>query len=74
MEYSIGEFSKLTNPGIHTLRYYEHEGLITPKRNASNRQALNDQIAQLQEHKIKLDEKIEFYRNEIERVNTRGAG
>ncbi len=126
MEYSIGEFSKLTNLGIHTLRYYEHEGLITPKRNASNRrcysdkdftwiefikrlkdtgmpikeiryyaklradgeptlsermemlvqhrQALNDQIAQLQEHKTKLDEKIEFYRNEIERVNTGGAG
>ncbi len=123
MEYSIGEFSKLTNLGIHTLRYYEHEGLITPERNASNRrcysdkdftwiefikrlkdtgmpikeirryarlradgdptlsermemlvqhrQALNDQISQLQEHKTKLDEKIEFYRNEIERVNNR---
>ncbi len=37
MDYSIGEFSKLTNLGIHTLRYYEHEGLITPERNASNR-------------------------------------
>ena len=34
-----------------------------------HRQALNEQIAMLQEHKIKLDEKIEFYRNEIERVN-----
>lgn len=33
-----------------------------------HRQALNEQIARLQEHKIKLDEKIEFYRNEIERV------
>ena len=33
-----------------------------------HRQALNEQIAQLQEHKIKLDEKIEFYRNEIERT------
>ena len=121
MEYSIGEFSRLTNLTIHTLRYYEHENLITPKRNSSNRrcysdkdltwiefikrlkdtgmpikeikhyaelraagnstlsermellvkhrQALNEQIAQLQEHKIKLDEKIEFYNNEIERVN-----
>ena len=121
MEYSIGDFSKLTGLGIHTLRYYEHEGLITPERNSSNRrcysdkdftwtyfikrlkdtgmpikeirhyaelraagdptlfermemlvqhrQALNEQIAQLQEHKTKLDEKIEFYRNEIERVN-----
>ena len=121
MEYSIGDFSKLTGLGIHTLRYYEHEGLIAPERNASNRrcysdkdlawiefikrlkdigmlikeikhyaelraagdhtffermemlvqhhQALNEQITLLQEHKIKLDEKIEFYRNEIKRVN-----
>jgi len=120
MEYSIGEFSKLTDLGIHTLRYYEHEGLITPKRNAAgrrcysdkdltwtyfikrlkdtgmpikeithyaklradgdptllermemlvqHRQALNEQIAQLQEHRTKLDEKIDFYRKEIERV------
>ena len=125
MEYSIGEFSKLTGLGIHTLRYYEQEGLIAPERNSSNRrcysdkdltwiafikrlkdtgmpikeirhyaelrtsistlsermemlvqhrQALNEQIARLQEHKIKLDEKIEFYRNEIECVNTKGAG
>jgi len=126
MEYSIGDFSKLTGLGIHTLRYYEHEGLITPERNAGNRrcysdkdlawvsfikrlkdtgmsikkirhyaelrasgdptlfermemlvqhrQTLNEQIAQLQEHKTKLDEKIKFYRNEIERVNTKGAG
>ena len=118
MEYSIGDFSKLTGLGIHTLRYYEHEGLIVPERNSSNRrrysdkdltwiefikrlkdtgmpikeirhyaelraagdstlfermemlvqhrQALNEQIAQLQEHKTKLDEKIEFYRKEIE--------
>ena len=34
-----------------------------------HRQALNEQIARLQEHKIKLDEKIEFYNSEIERVN-----
>ncbi|MDE7268091.1 MAG: MerR family DNA-binding protein, partial [Lachnospiraceae bacterium] len=32
-------------------------------------QALNEQIAQLQKHKIKLDEKIEFYRNKIERMS-----
>ncbi|GFI15265.1 hypothetical protein IMSAGC009_00422 [Lachnospiraceae bacterium] len=34
-----------------------------------HRQALNEQIARLQKHKIKLDEKIEFYRKEIERVH-----
>lgn len=42
MEYSIGEFSKLTRLGIHTLRYYEHENLITPRRNSSNRRCYTD--------------------------------
>lgn len=42
LEYSIGEFSKLTNLGIHTLRYYEHEHLITPGRNSSNRRCYTD--------------------------------
>lgn len=117
MEYSIGEFSRLTGLGIHTLRYYEQEGLIAPERNSGNRrrysdrdiawisfikrlkdtgmpikeikryahlraegnptlqarlemlvqhrQALNEQIMQLQEHRDRLDEKIDFYRNEI---------
>ena len=37
-------------------------------------QTLNEQIVQLQEHKIKLDEKISFYRKECERVNTKRAG
>ena len=118
MEYSIGEFSRLTNLGIHTLRYYEHENLITPKRNSSNRrcysdkdlawtyfikrlkntgmpikeiqryaklraegdltlnermemltvhrESLNEQIKVLQEHMAKLDDKIDFYRHEID--------
>ena len=104
MEYSISEFSRLTNLGIHTLRYYEHENLITPKRNSSNRRCysdkdlawiefikrlkdtgmpikeiqryaelrakgdltLNEQIKALQEHMAKLDDKIDFYRQEIE--------
>jgi DNA-binding transcriptional MerR regulator len=42
LNYSIGEFSKLTNLGIHTLRYYEHENLITPERNSSNRRRYSD--------------------------------
>ncbi|MDD4844595.1 MAG: MerR family transcriptional regulator [Anaerotignum sp.] len=37
MKYSIGEFSKLTHLGIHTLRYYEDEKLIIPERNNANR-------------------------------------
>ena len=121
MEYSIGEFSRLTNLGIHTLRYYEHENLITPKRDSSNRrcysdkdlawtyfikrlkntgmpikeiqryaklraegdltlnermemltvhrESLNEQIKALQEHMAKLDDKIDFYRQEIERTS-----
>lgn len=118
LEYSIGEFSRLTNLGIHTLRYYEHENLIMPKRNSSNRrcysdkdlswiefikrlkdtgmpikeiqryaelraegdltlnermemltvhrESLNEQIKALQEHMAKLDDKIDFYRHEID--------
>ncbi len=42
MEYSIGEFSEVTGLGIHTLRYYEHEGLIAPMRNSSNRRRYSD--------------------------------
>lgn len=118
MGYSIGDFSKLTGLGIHTLRYYEHEKLISPERNTGNRRrysekdiawvdfikrlkdtgmpikeiqqyailraagdstltermemliqhrhTLNKQIKQLQEHKNKLDDKIDFYRKEIQ--------
>ena len=42
MKYSIGNFAKLTGLGIHTLRYYEHEGLIAPERNSSNRRCYSD--------------------------------
>ncbi len=121
LEYSIGEFSRLTGLGIHTLRYYEQEGLVTPERNPRNRrrysdkdlawikfikrlkdtgmtikaiqryarlraegtvtlqermdmliahrETLGEQIGQLQEHKAKLDDKIAFYRQEIERAS-----
>lgn len=123
--YSIGKFSELTGLGIHTLRYYEQEGLIVPARNASNRrrysdadltwiafikrlkatgmpvkeirryarlraagnatlaerlelltqhrQSLQEQIGQLHEHEARLDEKIAFYRQEIERNLTDAA-
>lgn len=37
MTYSIGEFSKLTNLSIYTLRYYEQEQLITPNRKGNGR-------------------------------------
>lgn len=34
--YSIGQFSQITELSIDTLRYYEKEKLIYPKRNSSN--------------------------------------
>lgn len=37
MNYSIGEFAKLTNLSIDTLRYYEKEGLIAPGRKENSR-------------------------------------
>lgn len=43
MDYSIGEFSKHTGLGIHTLRYYEKEQLLSPTRNAANRRRYSDQ-------------------------------
>lgn len=42
MQYSIGEFSKLTGLSIHTLRYYEHENLIIPQRDSCNRRRYSD--------------------------------
>lgn len=121
LEYSIGEFSRLTGLGVHTLRYYEQENLITPERNSGNRrcysdkdldwikfikrlkdtgmpikaiqryarlraegsttlqermemliahrEALGEQMRQLQEHMAKLDDKIDFYRQEIKRAS-----
>ncbi|MEX2804695.1 MerR family transcriptional regulator [Streptococcus sp. H31] len=41
MHYSIGKMSKLTKLSIHTLRYYEKEGLIVPKRDEGNRRCYN---------------------------------
>jgi len=42
MSYSIGEFSALTNLGIHTLRYYEKENLITPDRKKNGRRLYSE--------------------------------
>ena len=42
MNYSIGEFSKLTNISIYTLRYYEKEVLITPDRKENGRRMYSE--------------------------------
>ena len=46
MDYSIGEFSNLTNISIYTLRYYEKENLIIPgrKENGNRCYSENDVI------------------------------
>lgn len=120
LKYSIGEFSCITQLGIHTLRYYEHEHLLTPERNSANRRIYSDKdlvwiefikrlkdtgmpikdiqhyaelraagdvtlnerldilmkhreslktkIDQLSDSMLKLDNKIDYYRKEIERM------
>ncbi len=42
MNYSIGEFSKLSGISIHTLRYYEKENLITPDRKENGRRCYTE--------------------------------
>lgn len=42
MSYTIGEFSALTNLGIHTLRYYEKENLISPERKENGRRLYSE--------------------------------
>ncbi len=42
MNYSIGEFSNLTNISIYTLRYYEKENLIIPDRKDNGRRCYSE--------------------------------
>lgn len=42
MNYSIGEFSDLTNVSIYTLRYYEKEKLIIPNRKENGRRCYSE--------------------------------
>lgn len=43
MGYSIGEFSKISNLSIHTLRYYEKEQLIIVGRDSANRRCYTEE-------------------------------
>lgn len=43
MEYLIGDLSKVTGFGIHTLRFYEKKKLISPKRDGRNRRIYSEQ-------------------------------
>ena len=42
MNYSIGEFSRLVNISIYTLRYYENENLIIPDREKNGRRSYSE--------------------------------
>lgn len=42
MTYTIGEFSELTGFSIDTLRYYEKQGIIVPKRDENNRRIFDE--------------------------------
>lgn len=42
MEYLIGDISKETGFGIHTLRFYEKKNLISPKRDFRNRRIYSE--------------------------------
>lgn len=119
MEYTIGTFSELTGIGVHALRYYEKEHLITPGRRDNGRRCYTDgdiewiefikrlkdtgmpikeirkyaeyraqgnetlqsrmemllehhsvlsaEIDELQAHRLKLEQKISYYKKEIEK-------
>lgn len=63
MNYSIGEFSKITNLSIDTLRYYEKEDLITPERKENGRRYYSEKdvtwiafIKRLKETKMPIKE------------------
>lgn len=46
MTYGIGKFSELTGFSIDTLRYYEKQGMIVPKRDAHNRRIFDEKDAE----------------------------
>ncbi|WP_297079443.1 MerR family transcriptional regulator [uncultured Enterococcus sp.] len=43
MSYTIGQFAQLVSLSIDTLRFYEKEGLIIPKRDYKNHRVFNEQ-------------------------------
>ena len=67
MNYSIGEFSNLTNISIYTLRYYEKENLIIPNRKENARRCYSEKdviwiefIKRLKDTKMPIKEIQEY--------------
>ncbi|MEZ2635649.1 MerR family transcriptional regulator [Morganella morganii] len=46
MHYSISAFSALTGFSIHTLRFYEKEGILIPQRRANNHRSYSARDAE----------------------------
>ncbi len=42
MEYTIGQFSKVSALSMDTLRFYEKEGLIVPKHDHKNHRVCDE--------------------------------
>lgn len=42
MSYTIGQFAQLVSLSIDTLRFYEKEGLIIPKRDYKNHRVCDE--------------------------------
>lgn len=74
MEYSIGEFSRRTGLGIHTLRYYEQEGLLAPRRDLNNRRRYSDGDAAWAEFILRLKATGMPVRNIKRYANLRAEG
>lgn len=67
MNYSIGEFSNITNISIYTLRYYEKENLIIPNRKENGRRCYSEKdviwiefIKRLKDTKMPIKEIQEY--------------
>ena len=67
MNYSIGEFSNITNISIYTLRYYEKENLIIPSRKENGRRCYSEKdviwiefIKRLKDTKMPIKEIQEY--------------
>ena len=67
MNYSIGEFSNLTNISIYTLRYYEKENLIIPNRKENGNRCYSEKdviwiefIKRLKDTKMPIKEIKEY--------------
>lgn len=56
MNYTIGEFAHLTGFSIHTLRYYEKEGILKPARRDNNHRFYSSRDVEWMKFIVRLKE------------------